>query len=394
MKDKLYNIENNIYSNRFNHVYLYNEINPQTVLDIKLHIDELNLSQNINGIKIKPKTIILHINSPGGNVDSGIALMRIINKSRVPIIVYIEGMSASAATFITVTAKYRIISPYATMMIHQYFASITGQREKILFEANALEKLTNTMKNIYIKYTKLSKNKINNIMNNDIFFDANESLKYGLVDKILKPIDKKILNKYFKQNPEYILTSNILHKKTNFNNIYIYTEGLDNSEFFTTSFELIAGLQFILSVNPAYNNSLLSNGNPKPIMLHINDIGQFKNPYEILPLVNTILLSPIPIYSTIEGGSRDMGLLFSIVCYRRFIFKYAFITIDFIDLWEKKEKYKDVKQNTKLIRNMIKKLFKKYTKLPTNILDNLFEQRYVFTAENAIKYGICDEIID
>jgi ATP-dependent Clp endopeptidase proteolytic subunit ClpP len=373
---------------------LYNEINAENVLDIKLRIDQYNLSQNVDGVKIKPKAIVLHINSPGGNIDSGIALMRTINKSRVPIIVYIEGMSASAATFITVTAKYRIIAPYATMMIHQYFTSITGKRNKILFESGISEKMMNIMKNIYQNFTKLPKNKLDDIMSNDAFFSTNECLKYGLVDKILKPIGKKYLDKYFRENPEYILSNDVLQKKTNFNNIYIYQQSSNDEQFYTKSFNLIADLQFILSINQPNCNVSFSNGKPKPIVIHINDTRLFKDIYEIFPMINTILLSPIPIYTIIEGGSNEMSLLFSILGYKRFIFKYVTIGIDFIYAFETNQKYEDIAQNTELARNMIKSLLKKYTKLPEKILNNIFTQRFILTAEDAIKYGLCDEIIN
>ena len=312
--------------------------------------------------------------------------MNVINRSRVPIIVYVEGMSASAATFLTVSAKYRVIAPYATMMIHQYFTNLSGKREKILFESDVLEKITDLIRNIYINHTKLSRTKIDEIMSNDVSFSTNESLRYGLVDKVLKPINRNILNKYFEKNPEYKLKSDILQKKTNFNNIYLYTEGLSSNNTFSISFDTITVIQFILSKNNGNNRT-------KPILLHLNDVGQFPDINDVIPLINTIILSSIPIYSIIEGTTITMGLLVNIVCYQRLIYKNAYITIDFVETWERAEKYEDVKENTELFRKIIKDILKKYTKLPQNILNNIFKKKYLFTPKDCIKYGICDEII-
>lgn len=399
MKDLLKNIDRYIYTNKFNHVYLYDAITNESVLNVKLVIDEYNKTQDKNGVKLKPKSIVLHINSPGGSVTSGIALMRVINKSRVPIVVLVEGMSASAATLIVVIAKYRVISPYATMLIHQYSTGVIGQWEDILSEVEEGKMIMNFIYNIYTEYTKISRKKIEEMLQHDVNFTAEECLKYGLVDKILKPLPTSVINNYYYKNPEYDLPANIVNIKTNFNNIYLYHDPIESADpvmSYQISIGIVLTIQNILtSAEDGLNNDIkfLESGAPKPILLHISDLEQFRYLFEVLPIINTILLSPTPIYSIIDGPATATTVLYSIVCHKRFIYKHAFITINLVKTWEGAYKYEDIKRNTELYRKVVRMLFKKYTKIPREMLRNLFRERFYLNAEKCVEYGICDEIL-
>lgn len=390
-------IDKFIYTNKFNHIYLYGDIDNDSVLNVKLEIDQFNKSQNINGVQIKPKPIVLHINSPGGSVVSGIALMRIINKSRMPIIILIEGICASAATFVTVIAKYRVISPYAMVLIHQHQSRLEGQYENMKFDMKVDKKLMKFAKKIFTNYTHIPSNEISKMLKHDIYFTPKDCMKYGIVDKILNPISKKELNKYYYKNPEYKLPTKIINIKTNFNNVYIYNSYQEGLQYFQVALSVVLSIQYILSFNSGTNNNsnvkLLQSGIPKPILIHISDIGQFKRLFEVLPIINTILLSTVPIYSIIDGPATEATVLYSMLCHKRFIYQYAFITIDMVKIWEQTYKFEDIKENTKIYRQTVRNIFKKYTKLPKNILDNLFIKRFIFTPEECVKYSLCDEIL-
>ena len=219
----LKNIEKYIYTRRFSHVYLYGPIDNESVLDVSSKINFYNKAENNRGVYVKPKAIILHINSPGGGLGSGIALMNVIHNSRVPVITYVEGMAASAATFVLVVAKYRIIASESVVLLHQLsYSGQRGKHEEIQFQTKVSDELMNVIRKFYTEYTKIPKKKINEILRHDIFFSAEECLKYGIVDKVLTPTSETVFKNYFKRNPEYNLPSDILKIKTNFNNLYFY----------------------------------------------------------------------------------------------------------------------------------------------------------------------------
>jgi ATP-dependent Clp protease protease subunit len=405
----LKDIEKYIYTSRFNHVYLYVPITDKSVLNISSRINFLNKAENNRGVYVKPKAIVLHINSPGGNLFSGIALMNVIHNSRIPVITYVEGMAASAATFVLVIAKYRIIAPEAVVLIHQLSTSQGGQHEAITFQAKVNDELMKIMTNFYTNYTKIPEKKLKEVLRHDIYFNSNECLKYGIVDKVMSPTSNTIFTNYFKRNPEYKLPINILKIKTNFNNLYFYGGDCNKEnckrEEDEYDFRKITALQYVLSFdynnkngnknNNYTNTNILTNtGTVKPILLQINETEPLMRLTDVLPLINTIMLSRIPVFSFINSPTTEKTLLYSILCYRRYIYKYASVIVDFMELFEGAEKHENTVKNTELTRKVIISILKKYTKLPEDILKNLFKDRFYFTADECVKYGICDAIVE
>lgn len=403
----LKDIEKYIYTSRFNHVYLYGPITNESVLEISTRINFLNKAENDRGVYVKPKAIVVHINSPGGKLAAGIALMNIIHNSRIPIITFVEGMAASAATFVLVIAKYRLIAPEAVVLIHQLSASQGGQYEEITFQAKVSDELMNIMTKFYTNYTKIPEKKLKEVLRHDIYFNSNECLEYGIVDKVMKPTSKVIFTNYFKRNPEYKLPVNILKIKTNFNNLYFYGGDCNKEnckrEEDEYDFRKTTALQYVLSFD--YNNKngnknntntdiLTNTGTVKPILLQINELEPLMRLTEILPLINTIMLSRIPVFSFINSPTTEKTLLYTILCYKRYIYKYASIIVNFMDLFDRSEKHENTVKNTELTRKVIVSILKENTNLPENILKNLFKERFYFSADDCVKYGICDSIVE
>ena len=393
----LENIEKYIYTDYFNHVYLYGQITDILVTDISMEINHYNKTNKNKDVYIKPKTIILHINSPGGFSNAGMALMNVISNSRGPIIVLVEGISASAATLITVIAKHRVMAPEAMILIHQLSAGTHGKHENMKFNIEKFNKDTELIKMFYTDHTKLSPEKLKEILIRDIFLSAEQSLKYGLVDKVLEKTPIEVFSNYYKKNPEYKLPVKILKVKTNFNNLYFYgTDATTYDQAHEYEFRKIMGLQYILSFNKDTNknkDTLTSAGTAKPILIRINEDRSFFDLHSILALVNTIELARIPIYSFIDSPTNQNTILYSILCYKRYIYKYAFVSINFVTLLDFSNKHENSVHNTKEIRKIIIKLLKNNTKLPKDILDNLFKSRFILSADECVKYGICDGIV-
>jgi len=388
----LSNIDNYIYSKKFNHIYLYGDINNNTIKEITNSINELNKRELINGVYLKPNAIVLHINSPGGSLFSGMALIDTFEKSSIPIITFVEGMAASAASMILLASKYRIIAPHSTILIHQFSTYQSGKYEELKFESTINDKLMNIMEKFYLSKTKIPKNKLKELLSRDIYLNASECLQYGLVDKVLKKTKKDFHQKYFTINPEYVLKTSNLIKKTNFNNLYFYGKSNENNSCYHQRKTL--GLQYILSFDDNNKNKTLKNiGSPKPILIHINEASDTKDIYELLPIINTISVAKLPIYSIIKSPTTQNSLLYSVLCYKRFITENSIVMIDFISLFDFSKKHENTIVNVSYMRNIIKNIFIEYTKLPKNIINNLFTKRFSFSAKECVKYGICDEII-
>ncbi len=170
------------------HIYYYEEVNPKSILDLITSLREatqISLDRQITYDLDSPPPIHLHIHSYGGDVYSGLAGVGHILNNKVPVYTYAEGGVASAGTLLTLAGKKRYIQEYSYMLIHQVSHWTQGTYENIKDEKENMDKLMGQLYNFYKKYTKLKKKQIVKILKRDLWFNAEECLKQGLVDYIV-----------------------------------------------------------------------------------------------------------------------------------------------------------------------------------------------------------------
>ena len=189
--DKLYQI---IKDKSTNHIYFYHKyIDNKAVESLRTQLSSYNnimpgtmLNKNIR-VWSTPTPIMLHIHCPGGEVDAGLAAMKLVYNSKIPIITVIDGLAASAATYMCMVSNLRLINPHGHMLIHQPTNNfpIKGKFQNIEDKYIRIKKYMKTLTQIYKNYSKLSDATLKQILSQDIYMDANTCKKYGLVDKIL-----------------------------------------------------------------------------------------------------------------------------------------------------------------------------------------------------------------
>ena len=123
--------------------------------------------------------IELHINSNGGCVFIGIDIYNFIINFKIPIYTYTNGFIASAATFMYLGGKKRFIYENNYVLIHQLSTGAWGTYQILKDEMNNNKKLMETINNLYKKYTNLPKKKLNEMLKNEIYLNANECIKYN-----------------------------------------------------------------------------------------------------------------------------------------------------------------------------------------------------------------------
>ena len=132
--------------------------------------------------------ISIYINSPGGSVTSGLAIYDTMNfiKSDVSTICY--GICASMAALLLSSGKKgkRYILPNADVMIHQVLGRSEGQASDIKIATDRILDLKNRLNTILSKNTNKHIKTIEKDTDRDNYLNAEESLKYGLIDKIIK----------------------------------------------------------------------------------------------------------------------------------------------------------------------------------------------------------------
>lgn len=171
-----------------NHVYYYTEVNKSSILELNKSIKTVGaeLLHASNVFNIPCPSIILHINSPGGSLFDGLAAVDYVRKSKAPVHSIVEGMAASAATLISVMAHKRSINKHSYMLIHQLSSGAIGKFEELIDDMENNKALMKAIQNIYLERTKIPPNLLKEILKKDIYFDAKQCLKYGLVDEVIE----------------------------------------------------------------------------------------------------------------------------------------------------------------------------------------------------------------
>ena len=132
--------------------------------------------------------ISLYINSPGGSITAGMAIMDTMNFIKSDVSTICLGMAASMGAFLLSCGKKgkRYILPNAEVMIHQPLGGVQGQATQIKIVAERILKLKEKLNKILAKNTGKDLKTITTDTERDYFLDSKEALEYGIVDKILE----------------------------------------------------------------------------------------------------------------------------------------------------------------------------------------------------------------
>lgn len=135
------------------------------------------------------KDITLYINSPGGQIQSGLAIVDAMHHIKPDVATVCVGMAASmGATILSQGAKgKRFALPNAEVMIHQPLTGVEGQASDIVITANHIIRLKEKLTKMMADATGQDYKKVEKDKDRDYWMTAEESKKYGVVDAILKP---------------------------------------------------------------------------------------------------------------------------------------------------------------------------------------------------------------
>lgn len=136
----------------------------------------------------KDRDIKLYINSPGGSVTAGLAIMDTMDLIKPDVSTICVGMAASmGAVLLSAGAKgKRYALPNSEIMIHQVLGGAEGQASDIKIRAERILKMKDQLNEILSKNTGQPFSKVEKDTDRDNFMTAEEAKKYGLVDKIVK----------------------------------------------------------------------------------------------------------------------------------------------------------------------------------------------------------------
>lgn len=133
------------------------------------------------------KDISLYINSGGGEVYAGLALIDTMNFITSDISTLCSGMAASMAAVILAcgTKDKRFILPHSRVMIHQPLGGASGQASDIEISCKEILKVKKELYEILSEKTGQTFEKVETDCNRDYWLSSQDSIEYGLVDKII-----------------------------------------------------------------------------------------------------------------------------------------------------------------------------------------------------------------
>ena len=137
------------------------------------------------------KDIIMYINSPGGVVNSGLAIYDAMQYVKCDVSTVCVGMCASmAALLLAAGAKgKRYILPHSRVMLHQPHGGARGQATDIEITTREMLKIIEMNNEILARHTGQPLEKIKRDLERDFYMGANESIEYGVVDKVVERHD-------------------------------------------------------------------------------------------------------------------------------------------------------------------------------------------------------------
>jgi ATP-dependent protease ClpP protease subunit len=149
-------------------------------------------------VALDANKIDLHLNSPGGEIFDGLAIYNALKQNKAEVTVYVDGLAASAASFIAQAGDKVIMARNAQMMIHDGIAMAYGNEQDMLDTAELLSKLSNNIADIYSQAASrrgfddsYSEEYFRGLMRAELWMDGREAVEFGLADEVTDTDDEE-----------------------------------------------------------------------------------------------------------------------------------------------------------------------------------------------------------
>lgn len=134
------------------------------------------------------RAIHFYINSPGGSVTAGMSIYDTMQFIKCPVHTIVMGQAASMGSLLASAGEKgsRFILPNARHMIHQPLGGASGQATDVEIQARELLRWKEVLTDIYAQHTGQSKDQLRTDMERDNFMTAEQSVAYGLADRVIE----------------------------------------------------------------------------------------------------------------------------------------------------------------------------------------------------------------
>ena len=140
--------------------------------------------------KISKQPIQLYINSPGGSVLDGLAIIDVMKDIEAPVYTCVKGLAASMGAAILSQGDKRFALPNATIMLHQVSSGTHGNIQDMEVSLQFTRQLNDKLLGMIAKSCGKTVAQIKKDTQRDSWLFAEDALKYGIIDEIKKPAQK------------------------------------------------------------------------------------------------------------------------------------------------------------------------------------------------------------
>lgn len=171
-----------------NTIHLYGEVNDEMAQSVEKRIAELQKGWGEQGTPLSERELVLRINSPGGSVTSGFAILDNVKAAGLTVYTIGEGLAASMGAFllsVAGTKGCRYVFRNTEVLIHQPISGGQGQTSDLEIIVKRAQKLRNRLDQMLAEATKKSVYEITEATDRDNWLSAQEALNFGLIDHII-----------------------------------------------------------------------------------------------------------------------------------------------------------------------------------------------------------------
>ncbi|MFT6496262.1 MAG: ATP-dependent Clp protease protease subunit [Cycloclasticus pugetii] len=138
-------------------------------------------------------TVHIRVQSPGGDVFAGVAMAQAILEHPSKTVVHIDGMAASAATFLVMAADETVISAGAEFMIHKAWTIAAGNEHDFIKVANDLARIDSTIVDKYMTKVGEERAQVVAWMDDETSWFGQEAVDAGFVDNVSQASVKNVI---------------------------------------------------------------------------------------------------------------------------------------------------------------------------------------------------------
>jgi ATP-dependent protease ClpP protease subunit len=160
-------------------IYIYDVIGPDFWGDGLRAIDLVRQIKDA-----KSERIVLHINSPGGDVFDGMSIRHALQESGKPVRAIVDGIAASIASLIFATGSERIMPQGSMLMIHNAWTYAVGNHLDMTKAADTLKKVDSQLVAAYDSILNVDETQIRKLMEDETYFEADEAEKNGFATEV------------------------------------------------------------------------------------------------------------------------------------------------------------------------------------------------------------------